>query len=43
MVVDILKFVGVLTIMAMVELYIPYGRYLTCLLIAYALWKLVNT
>lgn len=40
--VKVLAFIGLLAIMSFISLYVPYGLYANVMIVAIALWKLVN-
>lgn len=40
--VHVFAFIGLLAIMSFISLYVPYGLYVNTMIVAIALWKLVN-
>lgn len=37
---NILKFIGLLCVLGILNAYVPFGRFITAAIIIYALWKL---
>lgn len=40
MLMNILKFIGLLCILGILNAYVPFGRFITAAAVIYALWKL---